>query len=117
MQLDTGRWTIWRRVNPVRQRRRSCPQTGQPGQNQTGRQRRGEAAANLEAGKRTGGYRLSQKGEIPAFTHGGTWRFRRAEGDSWIARSIKQEEAGGRVTVRQVCNRITSDQVHREDRR
>ena len=43
-----------------------------------------EVAAYLKAGKRTV-YRLAQKGEIPAFKLGGTWRFRRSELDRWIA--------------------------------
>jgi excisionase family DNA binding protein len=54
-----------------------------------------EVAAYLKAGKRTV-YRLAQKGEIPAFKLGGTWRFRRSELDLWIAESInmkKQPEA------------------------
>lgn len=46
-----------------------------------------EVAAYLEAGKRTV-YRLAQKGEIPGFKLGGTWRFRRTELDRWIARRI-----------------------------
>lgn len=52
-----------------------------------------EVAAYLKAGKRTV-YRLAQKGAIPAFKLGGTWRFRRSELDIWIAESIcktKQE--------------------------
>ena len=48
-----------------------------------------EVAAYLKAGKRTV-YRLAQKGDIPAFTLGGTWRFRRSELDSWIASSISK---------------------------
>ena len=55
-----------------------------------------EVAAYLKAGKRTV-YRLAQKGEIPAFKLGGTWRFRRSELDIWIAQSIsntKQEVSG-----------------------
>lgn len=53
-----------------------------------------EVAAYLKAGKRTV-YRLAQKGEIPAFKLGGTWRFRRSELDLWIAESIskKKQEA------------------------
>lgn len=47
-------------------------------------------AVFLKAGKRTV-YRLAQKGEIPAFKLGGTWRFRRSELDSWIAASIDRE--------------------------
>lgn len=50
----------------------------------------GEVAAYLKAGKRTV-YRLAQKGEIPAFKLGGTWRFRRSELDAWIAESIRQK--------------------------
>ena len=46
-----------------------------------------EVAAFLKAGKRTV-YRLAQKGGIPAFKLGGTWRFRRAELDQWIAAQI-----------------------------
>ena len=48
-----------------------------------------EVAAFLKAGKRTV-YRLAQKGEIPAFKLGGTWRFRRSELDRWIADSINK---------------------------
>jgi excisionase family DNA binding protein len=48
-----------------------------------------EVAAYLKAGKRTV-YRLAQKGEIPAFKLGGTWRFRRSELDRWIANSINK---------------------------
>jgi excisionase family DNA binding protein len=36
-------------------------------------------------------YRLAQKGEIPAFKLGGTWRFRRSELDNWIAESINKK--------------------------
>ena len=46
-----------------------------------------EVAAFLTAGKRTV-YRLAQNGGIPAFKLGGTWRFRRAELDQWIAAQI-----------------------------
>lgn len=46
-----------------------------------------EVAAYLKAGKRTV-YRLAQKGEIPAFKLGGTWRFRRSKLDRWIAECI-----------------------------
>jgi len=48
-------------------------------------------AAYLKAGKRTV-YRLAQKGEIPAFKLGGTWRFRRSELDRWIAESINKKK-------------------------
>lgn len=50
-----------------------------------------EVAAYLKAGKRTV-YRLAQKGEIPAFKLGGTWRFRRSELESWIAKSINKKK-------------------------
>lgn len=46
-----------------------------------------EVAVYLKAGKKTV-YRLAQKGEIPAFKLGGSWRFRRAELDRWIADRI-----------------------------
>ena len=46
-----------------------------------------EVAAYLKAGKRTV-YRLASSGSIPAFKLGGTWRFRRAELDQWIASQI-----------------------------
>lgn len=51
-----------------------------------------EVAAYLKAGKRTV-YRLAQKGEIPAFKLGGTWRFRRSELDRWIAESINRKKS------------------------
>ncbi|MCU4118415.1 helix-turn-helix domain-containing protein [Variovorax sp. N23] len=50
-----------------------------------------EVAVYLKAGKRTI-YRLAQKGEIPAFKLGGTWRFRRSELDGWIAESINNKK-------------------------
>jgi excisionase family DNA binding protein len=50
-----------------------------------------EVADYLKAGKRTI-YRLTQKGEIPAFKFGGTWRFRRQELDAWIAGRIKGQK-------------------------
>ncbi|WP_457766284.1 helix-turn-helix domain-containing protein [Burkholderia ambifaria] len=46
-----------------------------------------EVAVYLKAGKRTV-YRLAQKGEIPGFKLGGSWRFRRSELDRWIASRI-----------------------------
>ena len=52
-----------------------------------------EVAAFLKAGKRTV-YRLAQKGGIPAFKLGGTWRFRRAELDQWIAAQIARNNPG-----------------------
>lgn len=46
-----------------------------------------EVASYLKAGKRTV-YRLAAGSKIPAFKLGGTWRFRRAELDQWIASQI-----------------------------
>ena len=46
-----------------------------------------EVAAYLKVGKRTV-YRLAANGKLPAFKLGGTWRFRRAELDQWIASRI-----------------------------
>jgi excisionase family DNA binding protein len=53
-----------------------------------------EVAAYLKAGKRTV-YRLAQDGKIPAFKLGGSWRFRRAELDRWIAASIENPKKQG----------------------
>lgn len=50
-----------------------------------------EVAAYLKAGKRTV-YRLAQKGQIPAFKVGGTWRFRRSELNRWIVESINKNQ-------------------------
>lgn len=50
-----------------------------------------EVALYLKAGKRTV-YRLAQKGEIPGFKLGGTWRFRRSELDRWISASIGKKK-------------------------
>jgi excisionase family DNA binding protein len=52
-----------------------------------------EVAAYLKAGKRTV-YRLAAAGTIPAFKLGGTWRFRRAELDQWIASRIGKGAGG-----------------------
>ncbi len=51
-----------------------------------------EVALYLKAGKRTV-YRLAQKGEIPGFKLGGTWRFRRTELDRWIAAGIRKTKS------------------------
>lgn len=53
-----------------------------------------EVAVYLKAGKRTV-YRLAQQGAIPAFKLGGSWRFRRAELDRWIAASIENPQKQG----------------------
>lgn len=50
-----------------------------------------EVAAYLKAGKRTV-YRLAQEGKIPAFKLGGTWRFRRADLERWIAESTNKQK-------------------------
>lgn len=50
-----------------------------------------EVAAYLKAGKRTV-YRLAQRGEIPAFKFGGTWRFRRSDLDRWITTNIGKQK-------------------------
>ncbi len=49
-----------------------------------------EVAAFLKAGKKIV-YRLAQQGQIPSFKLGGTWRFRRAELDYWIAAQIAEK--------------------------
>ncbi|MFZ2207183.1 MAG: helix-turn-helix domain-containing protein [Porticoccaceae bacterium] len=50
-----------------------------------------EISACLKIGKRTA-YRLAQNGAIPAFKLGGTWRFRRADLERWIADRINQNK-------------------------
>lgn len=50
-----------------------------------------EISAYLKIGKRTV-YRLVQKGAIPAFKLGGTWRFRRSELERWIAEGINKKK-------------------------
>lgn len=52
-----------------------------------------EVATYLKAGKRTV-YRLAAAKKIPAFKVGGTWRFSRADIDSWI----KQQSMEGLAT-------------------
>jgi len=34
-------------------------------------------------------YRLAQKGELPGFKAGGSWRFRRRDIDAWAAKQIR----------------------------
>src|SRR3546814_21061562 len=58
-----------------------------------------EVAAFLRAGKRTV-YRFAQRGEIPAFKVGGTWRFRRPEPERWIDQNSNQQHAAGRRDYR-----------------
>ena len=57
-----------------------------------------EVASYLRAGKRTV-YRLAQKGEIPAFKVGGTWRFLQPDIENWIRQqssaSLKNSGAQG----------------------
>lgn len=50
---------------------------------------KGALVSGIEAGKRTI-YRLATSDKIPAFKLGGTWRFRSAELDQWIASRIGQ---------------------------
>ena len=52
-----------------------------------------EVAVYLKAGKRTV-YRLAQKGEIPAFKLGGTWRVCRSDLERWIAESTNKQKPG-----------------------
>ena len=37
-------------------------------------------------------YRLAQRGELPGFKAGGTWRFRRRDIDAWAAALVKQKK-------------------------
>ncbi|WP_288127760.1 helix-turn-helix domain-containing protein [Thiomonas sp.] len=52
-----------------------------------------EVAAYRKVGKRTV-YRLAAARKIPAFKVGGTWRFSRADIDSWIKQSIEGLDNG-----------------------
>ena len=52
-----------------------------------------EVAVYLKAGKRSV-YRLAQKGVIPAFKLGGTWRFCRSDLERWIAESTNKQKPG-----------------------
>ena len=61
-----------------------------------------EVAAYLKAGKRTI-YRLAASGGIPAFKLGGTWRFRKADLERWMANRTGAaafgDERGGEVVT------------------
>ncbi|RKY16977.1 MAG: DNA-binding protein [Planctomycetota bacterium] len=35
-------------------------------------------------------YRLAQRGELPAFKVGGSWRFRRQDIDDWAAKQVER---------------------------
>jgi len=37
-------------------------------------------------------YRLVQQGDVPAFKVGGSWRFRRADIEEWIAKQIEDQK-------------------------
>lgn len=52
-----------------------------------------EVAAYLKVGKRTV-YRLAAARKIPAFKIGGTWRFARADIDSWIKQQSVVDQGG-----------------------
>ena len=52
-----------------------------------------EVAAYLKVGKRTV-YRLAAAKKIPAFKVGGTWRFSRADIDTWIKRQSMYPSVG-----------------------
>lgn len=52
-----------------------------------------EVAAYLKVGKRTI-YRLAAARRIPAFKVGGTWRFARADIDSWIKQQSSVDQGG-----------------------
>ena len=54
-----------------------------------------DVAAFLKVGKRTV-YRLAAAKKIPAFKVGGTWRFSRADIDSWIKQQSMESLDTGR---------------------
>ena len=39
-------------------------------------------------------YRLAQRGKLPAFKVGGSWRFRRLDIDAWAAGQVKEKKGG-----------------------
>ena len=53
-----------------------------------------DVAAYLKVGKRTV-YRLAAAKKIPAFKVGGTWRFSRADIDTWIKQQSMCPSDGG----------------------
>lgn len=53
-----------------------------------------EVAVYLKAGKRTV-YRLAAEGKLPAFKLGGTWRFRKADLEQWIAQQTTRDGQRG----------------------
>ena len=57
-----------------------------------------EVAAYLKVGRRTV-YRLSAAKKIPAFKVGGTWRFSRADIDSWIKQQSMEGLEGRREST------------------
>jgi len=40
-------------------------------------------------------YRLAQRGELPCFKVGGSWRFRRRDIDAWAAKQIRGSQPRG----------------------
>ncbi len=50
-----------------------------------------QLASYLQLNERTV-YRLAADGQLPAFKVGGSWRFRRADIDSWIDRQAHRTE-------------------------
>lgn len=40
-------------------------------------------------------YRLAQRGELPGFKVGGSWRFRRRDIDAWAAKQIRGSQPRG----------------------
>lgn len=39
-------------------------------------------------------YRLAQRGELPAFKVGGSWRFRRNDIDARVAEQVREKQGG-----------------------
>ena len=37
-------------------------------------------------------YRLAQKGELPGFKAGGSWRFRRRDLDAWASKLVRRQQ-------------------------
>jgi excisionase family DNA binding protein len=54
-----------------------------------------DVAALLKLSEKTV-YRLAQRGELPGFKAGGSWRFRRRDIDAWAAALVGRQKGGNR---------------------
>lgn len=54
-----------------------------------------DVAALLKLSEKTV-YRLAQRGALPGFKAGGSWRFRRQDIDAWTAALVRQKKGAKR---------------------